>query len=105
MLAGPDRKLQAGLVKRGEWNDYRIRCVGPRIQLWLNGRRTVDYVEKDPKVLQTPLARTGLIGLQIHSGAANEAWYKDIRLKELKPQKGKPQPAGGAGAKGRRPTR
>ncbi len=105
VLAGPDKKLQAGLVKRADWNDYRIRCEGPHIQLWLNGKKTVDYVEKDPKVLKTPLARTGLIGLQIHSGAANEAWYKDIRLKELKPAKAKPKAAGNAGVKGNRGAR
>ncbi len=85
VLAGPDAKLQKKLVKRGEWNDYVIRCRGRRIQLWLNGRQTVDYTETDKKVLATPLARRGLIGLQIHSGAANEAHYKDIRIKELRP--------------------
>ena len=92
VLAGPAGKLQAKLVKRADWNDYVIRCEGPRIQLWLNGKKTVDYVEKDPKVLKTPLARTGLIGLQIHGGPANEAWYTDIRIKELKPPGSAPQP-------------
>jgi hypothetical protein len=92
VLAGPAGKLQAKLVKFEEWNDYVIRCQGPRIQLWLNGEKTVDYVEKDPKVLKTELARTGLIGLQIHGGPANEAWYKDIRIKELKAPGTKPAP-------------
>jgi hypothetical protein len=90
VLAGPDAKTQAKLVKFEEWNDYVIRCQGPRIQLWLNGKKTVDYVEKDPKVLKTELARRGLIGLQIHGGPANEAWYKDIRIKELKAPSTKP---------------
>lgn len=102
VLAGPDGKARAKLVRRGEWNDYVIRCDGPRIQLWLNGKKTVDYVEKDAKVLKTELARRGLIGLQIHGGPANEAWYKDIRIKELKAPATKPAKAAAAGPAGKR---
>ena len=64
--------------KVGEWNDYRIRCVGPRIQQWLNGFQTVDYTEEDKSI-----PATGLIGVQIHSGAPSEVWYKDIEIEEL----------------------
>jgi len=42
ILAKPDEKLLAGLVKHGDWNEYTIRCEGPRVQLWLNGTKTVD---------------------------------------------------------------
>lgn len=66
------------LVKNGEWNDYVIRCKGPQIQLWLNGQKTVDYTEPDDKI-----ERNGIIGLQIHSGPKSEAWYKELRIKEL----------------------
>jgi HEAT repeat protein len=78
VLAGLATEKTAKFLKVGEWNDYRIRCDGPRIQLWLNGHQTVDYTEKDKKI-----PRTGLIGLQIHSGAASEVWYKDIEIVEL----------------------
>lgn len=60
------------------WNDYVIRCEGPRIRIWLNGAQTIDYMETDPGV---PLS--GKIGLQIHEGGPSEAWYKDIELEEL----------------------
>ena len=43
-----------------------------------NGLATVDYTEPDEKIGQT-----GIIGLQIHGGLPAEAWYKDIRIKEL----------------------
>ena len=43
-----------------------------------DGWQTVDYTEPDDSIEQT-----GLIGLQIHGGPPSEAWYKDIRLKEL----------------------
>jgi hypothetical protein len=79
VLAGADEKEVAKIVRRGEWNEYVIRCEGPHIQLWLNGTKTVDYIEKDDKI-----ARRGVIGLQIHGGAPSEAWYKDITLVELK---------------------
>jgi hypothetical protein len=78
ILAGPDAALRDKIVKHDDWNEYVIRCEGPRIQLWLNGTQTVDYTEKDDKI-----ERTGIIGLQIHGGAKAKALYKDIRLVDL----------------------
>lgn len=65
-----------------EWNDLRIRCEGPHIQLWVNGVKTVDYTEAEKEI-----PRDGLIGLQIHSGPPAEASYRRIRIRELKPKK------------------
>jgi hypothetical protein len=78
ILAAPDKELIDKLVKHDDWNDYVIRAEGPRIQLWLNGTRTVDYEEKEEKI-----ERTGIIGLQIHGGAKAKVYYKDIRIEEL----------------------
>ena len=66
-------------LKRDDWNNYRIRCEGKRIQLWLNGQQTVDYTEPDDKIPQS-----GKIAVQIHVGPPSEAWYKDIVVVELK---------------------
>lgn len=77
VLAAPDPEELARVLKPNDWNDYRIRCIGKRIQLWINGHQTVDYTEPDDSIEQT-----GLIGLQIHSGPPSEAWYKDILLEE-----------------------
>jgi len=82
VLAAPDAKLLEKLVKHDDWNEYVIRAEGPRIQLFLNGTRTVDYTEKDDKI-----ERTGIIGLQIHGGAKAKVMYKDITIAELKPAK------------------
>jgi HEAT repeat protein len=79
ILAAPDAKELAEALKPGEWNEYVIRCVGRRIQLYLNGHETVDYTEPDDSIEQT-----GLIGLQVHAGPPGEAWYKDIVIKEIK---------------------
>jgi hypothetical protein len=76
VLAGPDQKELASVVNFDGWNDYAIRCRGNRIQLWVNGVQTVDYVEADESIRQS-----GVIGLQVHSGKPVEAWYKNIRIK------------------------
>ena len=78
VLAGPPREERAKPVNRDDWNDYRIRCEGRRIQLWINGQQTVDYTETDASI-----ERTGIIGLQIHGGPPSEAWYRNIRIKRL----------------------
>jgi hypothetical protein len=78
ILQGPDQAKMKDVVKAGEWNDYVIRAEGKRIQLWLNGVRTVDYTEADPKV-----ESTGVIAVQIHGGPPSEAWYKDITVVDL----------------------
>jgi hypothetical protein len=78
VLAGSSKEERGNPVKRDDWNDYRIRCEGRRIQLWINGKQTVDYTEPDESIEQR-----GLIGLQIHGGPPSEAWYRDIRVKGL----------------------
>jgi hypothetical protein len=78
VLDKPDKKVLDKLIKYEDWNEYTIRCEGPRIRLWLNGTLTVDYTEKEEKI-----PRTGIIGLQIHGGAKSKVFYKDITIEEL----------------------
>ncbi len=78
VLAQPDPKLLEKIVKHDDWNEYVIRCEGPRIRLWLNGALTVDYTEKDDKI-----ERAGIIGLQVHGGGKTKVFYKDIQIEEL----------------------
>ncbi len=78
VLAGPDQAAMADVVRKGDWNDYEIRCEGRRIRLAINGRQTVDYVEPDASIPQS-----GLIGLQIHGGGKARVSYKDIVIEEL----------------------
>lgn len=77
LVKADEAKLKP-LLKLDDWNDYTIRCEGKHIQLWINGLQTVDYTEPDDAIEQR-----GIIGLQIHGGPPSEAWYKDIRVKEL----------------------
>ncbi len=81
ILVDPSKEIKAKAGKPlGQWNDYRIRCEGPHIQIWLNGIQTVDYTEKDPKI---PLK--GIIAVQIHSNEepGTIVAYKDISIQEL----------------------
>jgi|GEM_PF-259592 len=78
ILAGPPKEQRELPVRLNDWNTYRIRCQGPRIQLWINGVKTVDYTEEDPNI---PLK--GIIALQIHGNLINQAHYRNIRLREL----------------------
>lgn len=78
ILAGPPKDQRALPVRMDDWNTYRIRCEGPRIQLWINGVPTVDFTETDSKI---PLK--GIIALQIHGNLVNQAHYRNVRLREL----------------------
>jgi hypothetical protein len=78
ILQQPAPELIEKTLKKDDWNHYRIRCEGNRIQLWLNGVQTVDYTEEEDGIPQT-----GFIGVQIHSGKPAEASYKDIRIRKL----------------------
>ena len=78
MLAEPDPELARRIVKPDQWNEVRVLCQGPRIQIFINGQRTVDFVETDADI-----PRSGIIGLQIHSGKPTEAWYRNIRIQSL----------------------
>jgi hypothetical protein len=76
-LAEGDQKKLTAALKADDWNDFVIRCEGPRIQIWLNGYQAVDYTEAED------VPRIGVIALQIHGGKPAVASYKDIRIKEL----------------------
>ena len=78
MLAEGKQAEIAKVLKKNDWNDLIIHCQENRIQIWLNGYQTVDYLEKDAKI-----ATKGIIGLQIHGGKPSMASYRKIRLKPL----------------------
>ena len=64
------------VVHLKDWNDYEISCSGDHIQLKLNGVETADVHDS---------ARlSGIIALQLHAGPPMEAYFRNIRIKELK---------------------
>lgn len=71
--------------KVGEWNHYRIECIGNSIKTWVNGTATAYMVDTvDSK---------GFIGLQVH-GISNEGqagkkiYFKNVKIQtaNLKPE-------------------
>ena len=63
-------------VRKGEWNDYKIRAEGTQIQTWINGKLCVDL--DDPAG-----ARRGLFALQLHSGGPTEVRFRNFKLTVL----------------------
>ena len=66
--------------KDGEWNHYRIKAEGNRIQSWVNGVKCADFTDD--------MDATGFIGLQVHSikkgTGPYEVRWRNLRIRELK---------------------
>ena len=72
-----------------QWFETRIRVIGNRIQVWLDGKQVIDYREPpNPKRKESRQGRLlkpngGAIALQAHD--LDSTWYfKEIRIKRLK---------------------
>lgn len=63
-------------VKPGEWNDYVVEAVGPRVRTWINGQPCVDLTDEK-------ISRRGVVGLQVHSGGKMEVRFRKIELEVL----------------------
>ena len=65
----------------GEWNTFKIRMVGEKVSVWLNGELVVDNVTMenfwDRKLPIFPMEQ---IELQAHG---SQVWYRNIFVKEL----------------------
>lgn len=79
VLMAPDTNLTKKILKLNDWNDYEVMAVKNRIQIKINGVKTVDYLELDSTIPQN-----GFIGLQVHGGGKTRAGYKDIYIREIK---------------------
>lgn len=77
-LVGGELKTLRYVLKENGWNSYMIRCKGNRHELYINGVKTCDYIEKDPKIPQK-----GVIAVQIHSGGVAQVEFRDLVLTEL----------------------
>jgi len=64
------------ILRPEDWNEYQIVAVDDYIILTLNDVVTAEI--NDPEG-----ARTGLIGLQIHSGPPQEVAFRNLCIKEL----------------------
>lgn len=67
------------LKKAGEWNDYHIIARGHHMILEVNGRVSAEFIDNDAKGFQP----SGILGLQLRSGAPMKAQFQEILLKQL----------------------
>ena len=67
------------LLKRDQWNKYRIVCQGDHIETWVNGVKVTD--------LHDAMTAKGFIGLQVHGVGDRtdplEVRWRNLRLREL----------------------
>lgn len=65
----------------GEWNTFRIRMIGERVSVWLNGELVVDDAVLENYWDRTqPIFPSGPIELQNHG---NTLYFRSISLQEL----------------------
>ncbi|YCM42848.1 DUF1080 domain-containing protein [Verrucomicrobiaceae bacterium 227] len=64
--------------KPREWNALRIKALGPHIEVWLNGKKIVDY--QDAKRLAKHLA-PGHLAFQTYGAENHAGWVKFRKLK------------------------
>lgn len=82
------------VLPAGEWNQVRLKCLGPMTEFDLNGQRVLDVniddydtpgkgPDGEPnkfKYAWKDLPRRGHLGLQDHNGVI---WFRNIRVREL----------------------
>jgi hypothetical protein len=64
-------------LKMGEWNQMKIRAIGPKVTTWLNGTKMIDI--EDEKIG----AGKGGVALQIHDGGGIKVRWRNIELRKL----------------------
>jgi hypothetical protein len=69
----------AAAVRPGAWNALRIRAVGPRAEVFVNGTRTAELIDE----AGSAAALSGVLALQLHSGPPMEVRFRNFRLEDL----------------------
>jgi len=75
--------VEKGYYKEKDWNEYLIIGKGNRLEHHLNGFKTIELTDNDPK----NRALEGVLALQIHSGPPMVVEFKDIMVRNLAGQK------------------
>lgn len=67
-------KIAGDCYKGGKWNQFRIKCVGDRIQIWVNGHKTTD--------IRDSLFTEGRVSIQ-HHGKGEVHLFRNIKIRTL----------------------
>ena len=76
MKQAPRAIVESSALKKDDFNDYSIKCVGKHVTIKLNGETTVDQDFSN-------LPDTGIIAWQLHQGQPMEVVFKDVHFKDL----------------------
>jgi hypothetical protein len=69
------------VIKPDDWNTMQISVIGKRYITHLNGVQMIDFT------YPAPVAKRGVIALQLHSGGEGRMRFKDIKIRDLSPDK------------------
>lgn len=64
------------LLKIDEWNSMRIVAVGPKYDVWLNGKHVMSYTSENAK-------EKGPIGLQLHGNRDMSIEFRGLRVRAV----------------------
>lgn len=73
-----DQPARRAAFKNGEWNHYRVICLGATIRTWVNGVQVANITDD--------WSPNGFIGLQVHSVGGDPKYrvaWRNLRLREL----------------------
>lgn len=76
MMKQAPKDVVLKVLKKADFNDYYIKCVGKHVTIKLNGETTVD--DDFPK-----MPEDGIIAWQLHAGGPMEVTFKNIKFKNL----------------------
>jgi hypothetical protein len=62
-----------------EWNKLEIECVGPRIKIWLNGKKVIDVDQSTVKEIKDKPLK-GYVCLQNHGGVVD---FRNVKVRDL----------------------
>lgn len=65
------------VIKKEDWNEYRVVAKGNHLQQFINGKITVDVTDE----VEAKAAKSGILALQLHAGPPMTVQFKDIVLK------------------------
>jgi hypothetical protein len=66
----------AKLIKAKDWNRMKIRAIGPKYTVWLQGKEVMNYESKSAK-------KVGPIGIQLHGNKNMSIDFRNLLLKEI----------------------
>jgi hypothetical protein len=69
------KDTQKNALKRDDWNQYKIKCHGDHLQIWVNGVQTTD--------LKDSMDTTGFIAIQHHGENGQVYRFRNLRLLKL----------------------